>query len=59
MRHSDGVDVIEADQTTGGNRWILLGRYAFDAGAEGHIVVSNPGGGTYLRTSAVKFVPVE
>ncbi|MBZ2196503.1 golvesin C-terminal-like domain-containing protein [Occultella gossypii] len=56
---SGGTDVVDIDQTTGGSRWILLGRYPFEAGTGGNVVVSNGAVANYLRTSAAKFIPVE
>ncbi len=58
VTHTGGQDTVDVDQTTGGNQWVLLGRYDFAAGTTGDVTVANAvGAGTYLRTSTVKFVP--
>ena len=58
VTHGAGSATITIDQRTGGNQWILLGRYEFAAGTAGHVTISNPSGSGYLRTSYTKFVPV-
>ncbi|WP_328996125.1 family 16 glycosylhydrolase [Kribbella sp. NBC_01245] len=58
VTHAGGTGITDIDQTTGGNQWILLGRHEFDVGTAGHVTVSNAAGRGYLRTSAVKFIPV-
>nr|WP_238351544.1 glycoside hydrolase family 16 protein [Kribbella shirazensis] len=57
VTHATGSAATTLDQTTGGTRWILLGRYTFTAGTAGHITLTNAAGTGWLRTSAVKFVP--
>ncbi|MFI6676068.1 family 16 glycosylhydrolase [Kribbella sp. NPDC050470] len=57
VTHSGGSDATTIDQTTGGMRWILLGRYTFTAGTTAHVTLTNAAGTNWLRTSAVKFVP--
>ena len=58
VTHSTGSTPMDIDQRSGGNQWILLGRYQFTAGTTGHVTISNPSGAGYLRTSYTKFVPV-
>ncbi len=52
-----GTTVTELDQRSGGSRWVLLGTTEFDAGTGGAVTITNGASG-YLRTNAVKFVPV-
>ncbi|WP_410793302.1 family 16 glycosylhydrolase [Kribbella sp. C-35] len=57
VTHTAGSDATTLDQTTGGLRWVHLGRYAFTAGTTAHVTVTNAAGTGWLRTSAVRFVP--
>ncbi|RZT07562.1 beta-glucanase (GH16 family) [Kribbella sp. VKM Ac-2569] len=57
VSHATGSSTIDIDQRSGGNRWILLGRYQFNAGTAGYVTISNPSATGYLRTSYTKFVP--
>lgn len=54
---ADGATVTELDQRSGGARWVLLGTTRFDAGTSGYVTITNGASG-YLRTNAVKFVPL-
>jgi hypothetical protein len=54
---ANGTTVTELDQRSGGSRWVLLGTAEFDAGTSGSVTITNGASG-YLRTNAVKFVPV-
>lgn len=58
ITHADGTATTDIDQTTGGMKWILLGRYRFEAGTSGDVTISNGARAGYLRTNYVKFVPV-
>ena len=55
---ASGSAVTEIDQTTGGARWISLGRIEFAAGTDGRGDHREREGKDYLRTNAVKFVPL-
>ena len=56
----NGMDANRTfDQRTGGNQWVLHGRYLFAAGsADNWVEVSNPNRGV-VGADAVRFVPVD
>lgn len=58
--HAAGTSQRHVSQTNGGNGWMPLGSYEFSAGTSGYVLVSNAANvaGDYLRTDAMKFVPV-
>lgn len=55
---ADGASTTDIDQRSGGARWISLGTHTFAAGTGGFVTVTNQAGSGYLRTNAVKFVPL-
>lgn len=57
ITHPGGSDSVDIDQTTGGNQWISLGSFEFEAGTAGDVTIANAAGTNYLRASYVKFVP--
>lgn len=56
-----GTTSYSVDQTQNANEWVLLGTHTFDAGQEGHVILSNEelnvSGNMYA--GAVKFEPVD
>ncbi|MGI8335658.1 family 16 glycosylhydrolase [Actinomadura scrupuli] len=57
VNHTAGQTAVDVSQKTGGNQWVLLGRYEFTTAGTGHVTIANGAGSGYLRTDAVKFVP--
>ncbi|HNT37065.1 MAG TPA: hypothetical protein PKH07_18895, partial [bacterium] len=58
--YSGGSQSFSIDQRTGGGTWVLLGRFAFDAGSTGYVKLSNNTGatGSVVIADAVRFTPV-
>jgi hypothetical protein len=58
--HGDGEDTVFVDQTVAPpieGRFVSLGVYRFEAGTQGHVLVSNEGTGGYVCVDAVQFLP--
>ena len=53
--HAGGTTTRTFNQQTGGGRWVLHGRYTFDAGPNGSVRVSDVNG--QAAADAVRFVP--
>jgi thermitase len=53
--HKAGTATKTFDQKTGGGKWVLLGRYSFDAGKIGYVEVKATNG--QACADAVRFVP--
>jgi hypothetical protein len=53
--HADGKTTRRFDQTSGGGRWVLHGRYRFKAGSRGYVEVSDRNGPA--GADAIRLVP--
>jgi hypothetical protein len=54
--HSGGLATVTVDQRTNGGSWVLLGTWAFDAGALGSVMIRTAGADGYVVADAVRFV---
>ncbi|CAH1192434.1 hypothetical protein PAECIP111891_00298 [Paenibacillus allorhizoplanae] len=57
INHAGGPDSIIVNQQANGGIWNFIGRYAFNAGTSGNVVISNTGTAGFVIADAVKFVP--
>ena len=57
IKHAGGAANVTVNQRTGGNGWILLGTYNFQAGRAGLVVIRTDGTDGYVFVDAAKFVP--
>lgn len=60
VHHADGDTEFTVDQTTGGETWLLLGGFGFEAGSSGWVTLSEVGSapGKVVIADAVRFHPV-
>ncbi len=55
--HAGGTATVSVNQKINGQQWFSLGTYAFDAGANGSVLIRTAGTSGYVMADAVKFVP--
>jgi hyaluronate lyase len=55
IRGAGSPQTIQVDQTSNGGSWKLLGTQLFNAGATGHVELSNHANGSYVGADAVRF----
>lgn len=58
IRHKDGVFTTTVNQQTNGGTWFSLGTFAFNAGTQGSLKISDSGANGYVIADAVRFVAV-
>ena len=54
---NSGTTTLLVDQTTNGGIWNWIGRYNFNAGSTGSVVIRNTGANGFVVADAVNFVP--
>jgi Glycosyl hydrolases family 16 len=57
VTHAAGTTSVVVDQRIGGGGWNHVGRYRFDAGRRGSVLISNTGTGGTVVADAVIFAP--
>jgi len=57
IHHAKGRETIRVNQEQKGGEWYLLGEYGFNAGTDGHVVLSNDAD-EWVVADAVAFSPV-
>jgi len=55
--HANGSEVKQFNQTLNGGKWILIGRYSFNAGTGGYVQMAEDANGKALA-DAVQWVVV-
>ncbi|MGO4495083.1 right-handed parallel beta-helix repeat-containing protein [Paenibacillus sp. 2RAB27] len=57
VNYAGGQSSTTINQQANGGMWNSIGRYAFNAGTSGYVVISNTGTTGFVIADAVKFVP--
>jgi hypothetical protein len=55
----NGKKISVDERNTGGNGWVLLGKFSFDKGTGGSVVISNAGTNGLVVADAVEFLPAD
>ncbi|MCW1885480.1 family 78 glycoside hydrolase catalytic domain [Luteolibacter flavescens] len=58
IRHAGGETTVRRNQEENGGKWVDLGTFAFDFGAEGRVTLTNDAD-EHVIADAVRFVPVD
>ncbi len=56
--HAGGMSNVTVNQQTSGGDWLLLGRYTFNQGTGGGVIIRTTGTDGYVFADAAKFQPV-
>jgi len=58
VNNAQGTTTMAVNQQSNGSMWFYLGRFQFNAGANGNVIIRDDGANGYVVADAVQFVPV-